>query len=143
MGKNTDPIKEIHIKKGTALISQLPTTKKGVNPYHDLCSKFFEAKIQIKYHHTTIQKGYQCVMHVGGIRQTVEFVSLKDKETMRVGDAGHVLLRFKYGVQMLDTEQKIVLRELSTMATGYICKVYSMNEPADQIVENFISNQGT
>ena len=134
MGKNTDPIKEIHIKKGTALISQLPTTKKGVNPYHDLCSKFFEAKIQIKYHHTTIQKGYQCVMHVGGIRQTVEFVSLKDKETMRVGDAGHVLLRFKYGVQMLDTEQKIVLRELSTMATGYICKVYSMNEPADQIV---------
>ena len=44
---------------------------------------------------------------------------------------------------MLDTEQKIVLRELSTMATGYICKVYSMNEPADQIVENFISNQGT
>ena len=48
-----DPIKEQHIRKGSCLINVLPSIK-GANPYEQVCSKFFTARVQIKHHHTTI-----------------------------------------------------------------------------------------
>jgi GTPase len=69
--KSKEPIKESHIRKGTCLINPLKVMRPGVNPYHSLVSRYFEAKIKVLHHHTTIKEGYQAVLHIGGIRQTV------------------------------------------------------------------------
>ena len=66
--KSKELIKEAHIRKGTCLINPLKVTKPGVNPYHSMVSKYFEAKIKVLHHHTTIKEGYQAVLHIGGIR---------------------------------------------------------------------------
>lgn len=52
--KSKEPLKEASIRKGTCLINPLKVVKPGVNPYHSICVKYFEAKIKVLHHHTTI-----------------------------------------------------------------------------------------
>jgi len=70
-GKNTEPIKNNHIRKGSCLINCLAQKTKGLNPYQSLCIKYFDAQMKVLHHATTIQEGYQGVLHIGGVRQTV------------------------------------------------------------------------
>lgn len=126
-----DQITDKQIRKGSCLINVLPVTKKGMNPYHSVCMKYFEAKIKVKHHHTTISEGFQSVLHIGSIRQTVEVVKIQDQAVMRVGDTGTVLCRFKYGVEMISVDQKVLLRDSNTKAIGFITKVFSMETPIE------------
>jgi len=64
--KSKELIKRNHVRKGVSLIN--PMKVKGVNPYHSVVCKYFDANIKVLHHHTTIQEGYQAVIHVGGIR---------------------------------------------------------------------------
>ena len=74
------------------------------------------AKLKVKHHHTTIQEGYQAVAHIGGIRATVKVVSIKEDSCLRVGDTGTVLFKFMYGVELLESGNKVMLRECTTKA---------------------------
>ena len=56
--KSKEAINQNHIRKGTCLINPLKVTKPGLNPYHSVVAKYFEAKIKVLHHHTTIQEGY-------------------------------------------------------------------------------------
>ena len=81
------------------------------------------------HHHTTIQDGYQGVLHIGGIRSTVQAVKVQNQDTscMRTGDEGTIRFKFKYGVEFVEQGAKIMVREGNTKAFGYISKVYPMN----------------
>ena len=57
-GKNAGPIKAKNIRKGSCLINPIVAKTKGVNPYLDLCVKYFDAQMKILHHATTIQEGY-------------------------------------------------------------------------------------
>jgi GTPase len=54
IGKNPEPIKNSHIRKGSCLINPLSSKIKGFNPYHHICVKYFDAHIKVLHHHTTI-----------------------------------------------------------------------------------------
>jgi len=54
IGKNTEPIKNCQIRKGSCLINPIVARVKGSNPYQALCVKYFDAQIRILHHHTTI-----------------------------------------------------------------------------------------
>ena len=87
-----------------------------------MCSKYFSTSVKISHHHTTIKIGYQAVAHIGGIRHTVEVVEmLGEDECLRAGDTRKVLVKFKHGVELVDQNAAIMLREGSTRAVGFVC----------------------
>ena len=151
VGKNTEPIKNNQIRKGSCLINPIAQKIKGQNPYHLLCVKYFDAKIKVLHHHTTIQDGYQGVLHIGGVRATVQAVRVQHKDKkenhqekeamcMRTGDEGIIRFKFKYGVEFIEKGAKIMVREGNTKAFGSIIKVYPMNQPPEDLVDNFTAN---
>lgn len=113
---------------------------KGINPYHSLCVKYFDAQIKVLHHATTIQDGYQGVLHIGGVRQTVQAVKVQDMSCMRTGDSGVIRFKFKYGVEYIEKGAKIMIREGNTKATGFITNVYSMNDPPKDLIDKFTTN---
>lgn len=140
-GQNRDPILNNQIRKGSCLINPI-VNKKASNPYQNLCVKYFDANIKVLHHHTTIQDGYQGVLHIGGIRSTVQAVKVHHNENtcMRTGDEGTIRFKFKYGVEFVEKNAKIMVREGNTKAYGYITRIYPMNEPPKDLVDKFTAN---
>lgn len=118
-------------------MNPIPQKVKGQNPYHTLCIKYFDAEIKVLHHHSTIKDGYQAVLHIGGVRQTVQAIELRDKEVLRPNDKGIIRFKFKYGVEYIEVGDKIMLREGNTKAFGQILNVYPMNSPPKDLVDNF------
>ena len=146
VGKNTEPIKNSHIRKCSCLINPIVSRQKGVNPYQVLCVKYFDAQIRILHHHTTIQAGYEGVLHIEGVRQTVQVLKLQDdnsaeKKIMRTGDTGVIRFKFKYGVEFIEPNARIMVREGNTKAFGYIKKVYPMNQPPTDVIDQFTHSE--
>lgn len=138
IGKTETAIQRDHIRKGSFLINPIEKKVKGQNPYHEVCSKYFIAKIKIKNHHTTIQGNYSAVMHLGGVRQSVQIVKIKNNDCLRIGDTGEVLFKLQYGVEIISIGEKLLLREGATRAVGYISETFPLNTPADELVDHFI-----
>jgi len=59
---------------------------------------------------------------------------------MRTGDEGIIRFKFKYGVEFVEKGAKIMVREGNTKAFGSITKVYPMNAPPDDLIDNFTAN---
>jgi GTPase len=106
--------------------------------------------MKVLHHATTIQEGYQGVLHIGGVRQTVQAVKVmrapkpgkteneEDCNHMKNGDSGIIRFKFKYGVELIEKNAKIMVREGNTKAFGYIKETFSMNAPPEDLVDNFI-----
>ena len=77
---------------------------------------------------TTIQEGYQAVIHMGGVRQTVQAVKIFTKNVMRAGDEDIIRFKFKYGVELIEVGAKLMIREGNTKCLGHVTKVYPMGE---------------
>lgn len=82
----------------------------------------FEADVVILHHSTTIQEGYQSVVHCGVIRQSVKVDSMT-KELMRTGDKGLVRFRFMYNSEYMKPNCPILLREGRTKILGMVTRV--------------------
>jgi elongation factor 1-alpha len=82
----------------------------------------FEAKVTILHHPTMIRHGYQAVLHLHSIRQSVIFEWLS-KSPLRTGDTATVRLRFMYRPAYLNIGDKFVFREGRTRGLGYITKI--------------------
>lgn len=55
----------------------------------------FEGQVLVLYHNTTIQPGYQAVMHTGAVRQTCRIVTMDHpKGLLRTGDRCTVVFEF-------------------------------------------------
>jgi len=139
IGKNAEPIKNNQIRKGSCLINPIATKVKGQNPYQSLCVKYFDAQIKVLHHHTTISDGYQAVLHIGGVRQTVQAVEV-EMQRMRTNDQGRIRFKFKYGVEFIEKGDKIMIREGNTKAFGHISDIFSMHSPPKDLVDKFTIN---
>ncbi|MGB9728606.1 MAG: GTP-binding protein [Thermoprotei archaeon] len=82
----------------------------------------FEAKVTILHHPTMIRYGYQAVLHLHSIRQSVIFEWLS-KSPLRTGDTATVRLRFMYRPVYLTVGDKFVFREGRTRGLGYVTKI--------------------
>ena len=59
---------------------------------------------------------------------------------MRTGDSGLIRFKFKYGVEFVERNAKIMIREGNTKAFGYIKNVYPMDHPPKDLVDQFAEN---
>ncbi len=85
--------------------------------------KEFEADVYIFTHPTRIKRGYEPVIHIETISETVIFKEM-EKEYMKAGDRGRVRIAFKYNPQFVYEGQKFIFREGRSKGMGEIIKVY-------------------
>jgi GTPase len=106
----------------------------------------FEAEVVILHHSTTIQLGYQSVLHCGVIRQTVSIIEM-NQTPLRTGDRGLVRFRFMYNSEYLTHGSIILLREGRTKIWGAISRVFDTASEKGKLITaqikamNHIPNQ--
>jgi elongation factor 1-alpha len=83
----------------------------------------FEANVVVLNHPTKISKGYEPVVHLETISETV-IVEPLDAEFLAAGDRGKVRMRFKYRPYFIREGQKFVFREGRSKGIGIVIKVY-------------------
>ncbi len=82
----------------------------------------FEAEIMVLTHPTKITNGYEPVLHCNTISQTVK-LKLLDKDYLKSGETGRVVMEFKYRPEVVFENEKFVFREGKTKGIGKIIKV--------------------
>ena len=69
-------------------------------------------------------------MHNGCVQGSVEVISFwdtRDKQAMNLGDVGNIRFKFRQGFQLLDKNQRILLREGNNIiGYGNILQVHPM-----------------
>ena len=83
----------------------------------------FEAEVMILHHATTIEKGYQAVVHCGVVRQAVKIVNMS-KDVMRTNDEAIVRFQFLYTPEFVKPNGPILLREGRTKISGRVTKTF-------------------
>ncbi|KAG6866344.1 hypothetical protein C0991_005265 [Blastosporella zonata] len=104
-------VKRAAVRKGMVL---LPKTE--LPPRSTLQ---FEGQVLILYHNTTLQKGYQAMLHCGAVRQTVRIVEMDNPEgVLRTGDRATVKFEFISHPEFVKEGMKLLFREGKTKTSN-------------------------
>jgi len=83
----------------------------------------FEADVYVFSHPTRIKRGYEPVIHIETISETVVFEDM-EKDYMKAGDRGMVRMRFKYHPYCVFEGQKFIFREGKSKGMGEVKKIF-------------------
>ncbi|PFH36181.1 elongation factor Tu GTP binding domain-containing protein [Besnoitia besnoiti] len=89
----------------------------------------FLASVVLLHHNTTIQRGYQCVIHIGNVRQAARVLEIfaedgtQKKDVLRTGDKGFMKFRFVQYAEYLTERTPLLFREGRTRGLGTVCEV--------------------
>ena len=84
----------------------------------------FTATILVLHHPTTINEGYQPVVHCGNIRQTATIMKMS-KHRLRSGDSALIDMKFLSHPEFLHSGRAVIIREGSTKCIGKVIQLYS------------------
>ncbi|XP_055331213.1 GTP-binding protein 1-like [Paramacrobiotus metropolitanus] len=112
-------IKRSHLRKGMVMVAPAMDPK--------ACWEF-ETEMLILHHPSTLQSGYQAMVHTGSCRQTIKILSMS-QDCLRTGDKALVRCRFIKLPEFLRPGQRMILREGRTKAVGNITQVF-LDAPA-------------
>lgn len=85
-------------------------------------SKEFEADIVILNHPTRVADGYEPVIHLETISETIRITPL-DAEFLAAGDRGLVRMRFKYHPYCIREGQRFIFREGRSKGIGTVVRI--------------------
>ncbi|KAG8685271.1 hypothetical protein FRC08_013212, partial [Ceratobasidium sp. 394] len=110
-------VRRANVRKGMVLVARTD------HPPH--AARRFYGQVLILYHNTTMQIGYQAMLHCGAIRQTVRIVSITDNAqgVLRTGDRATVEFEFISTPEYIKEGMKLLFREGKTKGLGVITKV--------------------
>ncbi|CAE6435062.1 unnamed protein product [Rhizoctonia solani] len=110
-------VRRANVRKGMVLVARTD------HPPH--AARRFLGQVLILYHNTTMQIGYQAMLHCGAIRQTVRIVSITDhaQGVLRTGDRATVEFEFISTPEYIKEGMKLLFREGKTKGLGVITKV--------------------
>ncbi|CAE6476190.1 unnamed protein product [Rhizoctonia solani] len=110
-------VRRANVRKGMVLVARTD------HPPH--ATRRFLGQVLILYHNTTMQIGYQAMLHCGAIRQTVRIVSITDhaQGILRTGDRATVEFEFISTPEYIKEGMKLLFREGKTKGLGVITKV--------------------
>ncbi|KAL5528302.1 hypothetical protein ACEPAF_7438 [Sanghuangporus sanghuang] len=84
----------------------------------------FKGQVLILYHNTTMQKGYQAMLHCGAVRQTVRIVDMDNPQgVLRTGDRATVTFEFVSHPEFIKVGMKLLFREGKTKGLGVITEI--------------------
>ncbi len=84
--------------------------------------KEFVAEVLVLTHPTRITTGYEPVVHIQTISETVKFECL-DKKYLKAGETGKVKMTFKYGSHFVEKGDKLIFREGRAKGIGKILEI--------------------
>ncbi|XP_050543928.1 GTP-binding protein 2 [Daktulosphaira vitifoliae] len=101
----------------------------GVN--HQACM-FFQARIVVLYHATSIHNGFQTTVHIGNIRQTAAIVAIMDcdKNGMHTNDTASVIFKFARHPEYVTEGMRLLFREGQTKGIGRVTQVFAVQVEA-------------
>ncbi|CAE6406375.1 unnamed protein product [Rhizoctonia solani] len=110
-------VRRANVRKGMVLVARTD------HPPH--AARRFLGQVLILYHNTTMQIGYQAMLHCGAIRQTVRIISITDhaQGVLRTGDRATVEFEFISTPEYIKEGMKLLFREGKTKGLGVITKV--------------------
>ncbi|QRW03853.1 Elongation factor Tu GTP binding domain [Ceratobasidium sp. AG-Ba] len=110
-------VRRANVRKGMVLVARTD------HPPH--AARRFLGQVLILYHNTTMQIGYQAMLHCGAIRQTVRIVGITDNAqgVLRTGDRATVEFEFISTPEYIKEGMKLLFREGKTKGLGVITKV--------------------
>lgn len=85
--------------------------------------KEFETEVFVFTHPTLIKPGYEPVIHIETISETVVFEEI-DRGYLKAGDRGYVRMRFKYRPNVIFEGQKFIFREGRSKGMGEVKKIF-------------------
>lgn len=103
-------VDEEQVRRGMVL------TDKKTNPVRE-----FEAEIVILNHPTKVTEGYEPVIHLETVSETVQMEP--DNPPLLPGDTGTATLRFKFNPYMVEEGQRFVLREGESKGVGTVKEI--------------------
>lgn len=117
-GTKEGKVERSNIRKGMVLVDAKSNPRSAY---------MFEANVLVLHHPTTIQAGYQPVVHLRTARQSAWVVDM-DKPLLRSGDAATVKFRFAYRPEFVKEGLSIVFREGTTKGQGVVTRVIYEDE---------------
>ncbi|GAB0097647.1 GTP-binding protein 2 [Sergentomyia squamirostris] len=114
---------------------ELPTLRSGMvlvstdygstsEPFGTL---YFQAKVSVLFHATSIYKGFQTTVHIGSIRQTAIIEGIMGDRKLRTNDSASVLFRFVRQPEYVREGMRILFREGSSKGIGVVTQVFPLN----------------
>ncbi|XP_059620841.1 GTP-binding protein 2 [Phlebotomus argentipes] len=114
---------------------ELPTLRSGMvlvstdygsdaEPFGTL---YFQAKVSVLYHATSIYKGFQTTVHIGSIRQTAIIEGIMGDKKLKTNDSASVLFRFVRQPEYVREGMRILFREGSSKGIGVVTQVFPLN----------------
>jgi len=113
--KRKEVVDRVMIRKGMVAVSEHQSKPKPVWG--------FTATILVLHHPTTINEGYQPVVHCGNIRQTATIMKMS-KHRLRSGDSALIDLKFLLHPEYLHSGRAVIIREGSTKCIGKVIALY-------------------
>ncbi len=83
--------------------------------------KEFDAEVMVLNHPTSITEGYEPVIHIDTISETVKINP--DKDHLLPGDRGNVTMKFKYESHVIEEGQKFIFREGGSKGIGKVTNI--------------------
>ncbi|XP_053375887.1 GTP-binding protein 2-like [Mercenaria mercenaria] len=88
------------------------------------CSLEFEADIYLLYHDTQICKGFQTTIHIGNVCQTVQVMTIKEKDAVKTNHRAQVVFKFMNRPEYVRVGSRLLFRQGTTKGVGEVIKVY-------------------
>lgn len=107
--------KRSDIRSGNVLLANTPS--KPPQAYWR-----FDTEVTILYHATTIQAGYEPIIHTATALQAARILKV-EKEVLRTGDSSVVTCHFLYRPEYVKLGQRILFREGKTKGVGVITSI--------------------
>ncbi|KAH8119238.1 GTP-binding protein 1 [Phellopilus nigrolimitatus] len=104
------------VRKGMVIVARTETPPRAI--------RRFMGQVLILYHNTTLQKGYQAMLHCGAVRQTVKIIEMDNPQgVLRTGDRASVEFEFISHPEFIKEGMKLLFREGKTKGLGVITKL--------------------
>lgn len=84
----------------------------------------FEADIYLLYHDTQICKGFQTTIHIGNVCQTVQVMTIKEKDAVKTNHRAQVIFKFMYRPEYVRVGSRLLFRQGTTKGVGEVIKVH-------------------
>lgn len=92
-------------------------------------SYFFQARVSVLFHATSIYEGFQTTMHIGSIRQTAVIVGIMGQtDGIRTNQTASVMFRFVRHPEYVRPGMRVLFREGTSKGIGKVTQVFPLNQ---------------
>lgn len=87
---------------------------------------YFQARINVLFHATSICPGFQATVHLGNVRQTAVVVAIMGKQGLTSNDSASVMFKFLKRPEFIRPGCRLLFRQGPTKGVGQVVQVFPL-----------------